>query len=490
MTADHVRVAIVGCGFSGLGMAIRLKQAERHDFLIFERSSDAGGTWRDNVYPGCQCDVPSHLYSYSFAPNPNWSRTYSPQAEIWDYLRECVHRFGVDPHIRYDHEVHDACWDAAARRWVLQTAGGTYTSDVLVFANGALAEPNVPDIKGAAAFEGQAFHSARWPSGLDLAGKRVAVIGTGASAIQIVPTIQPVVEQLDVYQRTPGWVMPHSDRPIGDGERRLYRAVPGAQRLVRALVYWLRELLVFGMVYRPQLMRVVAKQGLAHLHRQIADPELRRKLTPSFSAGCKRLMPSNHFYPALTRDNVELVTDRITEITPKTVRTADGREREVDVIVYATGFEVTNNPMMMRVRGRHGRSLTDEWENDGVRAYLGTTVPDFPNLFLMTGPNTGIGHTSLLVMIEAQIDYILDALRRMSRGDLAAVDVRREAYDAFDAEIRAKMRHSVWTTGGCSSWYLGPDDRNSTLWPDFTFRYRRRTRRFDIERYNVEPVTS
>lgn len=481
----HVPIAIVGSGFSGIGMGMRLAQLGWDGFLIFEREADLGGTWRDNAYPGCQCDVPSHLYSFSFALNPDWSRTYSPQEEIWEYLRDCAERSGVAEHVRYGHEVQDACWEPGESRWHLRTAGGPYTADALIFANGALAEPKMPELPGAEAFEGRIFHSADWDHEHDLSGERVAVIGTGASAIQIVPTIQPRVERLSVFQRTPAWVLPHRDRPITGMERRLYRRFPILQRLVRALVYWLRELIVIGMVKRPDRMRALERLARKHLRDQVDDPELRERLTPDYSPGCKRLLPSNAFYPALTEENVELVTEPIREVRGRSIVTADGIEHPVDTIVCATGFHVTDNPMLERVRGREGRSVAEHWSETGMRAYLGTTIPGFPNLFLMTGPNTGIGHTSLVVMIEGQIDYVLDALGTMARRGIHAVEVRPEVLARFDTEIQSKMQETVWTTGGCVSWYLDDEGRNPTLWPDFTWRYRLRTRRFDLESYEV-----
>lgn len=484
-SVQHVPIAVVGSGFSGLGMAMQLKERGYDGFLVFERASDLGGTWRDNSYPGCQCDVPSHLYSFSFALNPEWSRTYSPQSEIWDYLRDCAERDGVAEHIRYDHEVLDACWDPGEALWYLDTAGGRYSAEVLVFANGALAEPKMPDLPGVENFTGAVFHSAEWDHDHDVSGERVAVIGTGASAIQIVPSVQPDVERLHVFQRTPAWVLPHSDRPITEGERRVYRRFPVLQRLVRALVYCLRELLVIGMVKRPDRMKGLEKIARRHLRDNVDDPELRERLTPDYSPGCKRLLPSNDFYPAMDRDNVELVTEPIAEVRERSVVTADGTEIPVDTIVCATGFHVTDNPVLDRIRGRDGRSLAEHWAEGGMRAYLGTTIPGFPNLFLMTGPNTGIGHTSLVVMIEGQIRYVLDALRTMAWRGIHAVDVRRDVFDAFNAEVQDKMQDTVWTSGGCVSWYLDEHGRNPTLWPDFTWKYRLRTRRFDVESYEV-----
>jgi cation diffusion facilitator CzcD-associated flavoprotein CzcO len=488
----HSRVAVIGSGFAGLGIAVRLLQQGVDDFVVFEKNSDVGGTWWDNSYPGCQCDVPSHLYSFSFALNPEWSNTYSPQPEIWAYLRRTAEEYGVLPHIRFDTPVLDASWDDGASVWRLQTSDGEFTADVLVGANGALSEPATPDIPGLDRFRGKAFHSARWDETLELPGTRVAVIGTGASAIQIVPKIQPDVAQLHVFQRTPPWVLPHSGRPIRDIEHRLYRRVPAAQRFVRGFVYWTRELVALGMTRKPSMLKPVRRMATRHLHDQVKDPELRRKLTPTYTPGCKRLLPSNDYYPSLENDNVEVVTDGIREVGEHSIVTVDGTEREVDTIVLATGFHVTDNPVMDRIKGRGGRSLAERWRSHGAQAYLGTTVPDFPNFFLLAGPNTGIGHTSLAFMIESQITYVMDALRTMAARGATTVDVRREPFEAYNADIQRKMTRTVWNTGGCASWYLDADGRNTTLWPDFTWKFRQRTRRFDAEHYEfnrpAEPV--
>jgi cation diffusion facilitator CzcD-associated flavoprotein CzcO len=480
---SHSRIAIIGAGFAGLGAAVRLRQAGIEDFVVFEKNSDVGGTWWDNSYPGCQCDVPSHLYSFSFAPNPDWSNTYSPQPEIWAYLRHTAERFGVLPNIRLNTPVLDACWDETARTWRLETSDGVHTADVVIGGNGALSEPSTPDIPGLDRFRGKAFHSARWDDTDDLKGKRVAVVGTGASAIQIVPNIQPDVAQLHVFQRTPPWVLPHSGRPIKDVERRLYRHVPVTQRFVRGLVYWTRELVAYGMTRNPRMLKPVRRLAKRHLYDQVKDPALRRKLKPGYTPGCKRLLPSNDYYPALTKDNVEVVTDGIAEIKEHSIVTVDGTEREIDVLVLATGFHVTDNPMMERVRGGDGRSLLEHWRQHGAQAYLGTTVPGFPNLFLLAGPNTGIGHTSLVFMIEAQIAYVMGALRMMTARKAATVEIRQEPFEAYNNELQAKMQRTVWNTGGCASWYLDDQGRNTTLWPDFTWKFRQLTRRFDDENY-------
>ena len=480
-------VAIIGSGFAGLGMAIRLKQAGRDDFVVFEKGDEVGGTWWFNTYPGCQCDVPSHLYSYSFAPNPGWSRTYSEQPEIRRYLSDCADRFGVRPHIRFGTEVGRSEWDEAAQLWRLETSQGPVEARVLVAGFGPLSEPSYPDIPGLDTFEGTTMHTARWDGDHALAGERVAVVGTGASSIQVVPRIQPEVARLHVFQRTAPWVVPHRDRPITDVERRVYARVPAAQKLVRRAVYWAREALVPGLVYDPRLQAGVQKIAEAHIRSQVSDPELREKVTPDYTIGCKRILPSNDWYPALQADNAELVTDAISEIRPRSIVTADGTEREVDTIVFGTGFYVTDIPFATRVHGRDGSTLDDRWQGS-PQAYRGTTVSGFPNFFLLLGPNTGLGHNSVVLMAEAQIQYVMDALEAMDRAGVASVDVRADVQEAYNARIQHKLQRTVWNTGGCSSWYLDRHGRNSTIWPGFTWRYILQMQRFDAGAYSAVAV--
>jgi cation diffusion facilitator CzcD-associated flavoprotein CzcO len=478
-----VRVAIVGAGFSGLGLAIQLKRTGMNDFVVIERAAEIGGTWRDNTYPGCACDVPSHLYSFSFAPNPDWSRAYSPQSEIQAYLRDCAARFGVVPHIRFDEEVIAAEWDSDSRRWLIITNRGRLTAQALALGSGPLSEPAVPVIPGLDGFSGTLFHSSQWNHAHAVGGERVAVIGTGASAIQVVPRIQPLVERLTVFQRTPPWILPRHDHAIPERRRALYRALPLTRQLERASIYGRLEIGVLGFVYRPALLKRIEALALRHLRVRVPDAALRAKLTPNYAMGCKRILLSDDFYPALTRDNVEVVTDRIREVRARSVITEDGAERPVDTIILATGFHVTDLPIAERVRGRGGLTLAHAWRAE-PRAYLGTTVAGFPNLFVMIGPNTGLGHSSMIYMIESQLAYIADALRLMERKRLDAVEVRPEAQAEFVAEMRRRMRPTVWLTG-CASWYLDAGGRNTTLWPGFTWEYRWRTRRFDPAAYRL-----
>lgn len=482
MSAPHVQVAIIGTGFSGLGAAVRLQQEGFEDFVVFERAQDVGGTWRDNTYPGAACDTHSNLYSFSFAPNSNWSRVYAGQPEILQYLQDTARRFGVLPKIRFGHEVTRADWDNAGARWQLQTSGGDYTADLVISGHGPLVEPKWPDIPGLGAFEGEKFHSSRWNHDLDLSGKRVAVIGTGASAIQFVPAVQPQVGRLFVFQRSAPWIVPRPDRAHGKVELTLFRQLPVTQRAVRQAIFARGEINVLGFS-NVRVNKLLSRVARAHLESQVSDPELREKLTPNYRMGCKRILVSNDFYPALGRPNVELVTDAITEIRPHSVVTADGMGREVDVLICGTGFQATEPPIAGVFRGRDGRSLAEVWRGS-PEAYLGTTVTGFPNLFLMVGPNTGSGHSSIVYTIEAQLHYILGCLKVMRAGHLLAFDVKPAAQRAYNAEVQARLGGTVWTEGGCTSFYLDKNGKNTTLWPGFASRFRRRLSRFDPAAYD------
>ena len=480
----HVRVAILGTGFSGLGMAIGLKQSGEENFVVLERAGEIGGTWRDNTYPGCACDVQSHLYSFSFALNPHWSHTYSSQGEIWEYLRRCARRFGVLPHIQWHCELQNAAWNENDRRWLITTSQGQFTTDVFILGNGPLSEPSLPAIPGIENFEGTLFHSARWNYDYDLRSKRVAVIGTGASAIQFIPRIQPQVGHLSLFQRTPPWILPRMDRTIPTWQKTLYSLFPLLQRMERSQMYWLRELTAYGLIYKPSILKTAIQLAQQHLQTQIPDPVLREKLTPHYMLGCKRILLSDDFYPALTQPNAELVTEHIREVRAHSIVTQDGREHEVDTIICGTGFHVTDTRLPQYIHGCGGQSLADSWNVKGPNAYLGTTVPSFPNLFLLIGPSTGLGHNSMIFMIESQIAYILDCLRTMHKQDLQAVEVLPETQEAFYAEMQRRMQGTVWTSG-CSSWYLDAKGHNTTLWPGFTFEYRYRTHRFDSQHYKL-----
>jgi cation diffusion facilitator CzcD-associated flavoprotein CzcO len=478
---QHYRVVVVGSGFSGLGMAIRLLKDGERDFVLLERAAEIGGTWRDNTYPGCRCDVPSHLYSFSFAPNPRWSSTFSPQPEILEYLRDVARRFGVLPHVRFHTGLESADWDEAEGRWRLETTQGSMTADVLVCGQGPLSEPRLPDVPGLDSFEGTTFHSADWNHDHDLEGRRVAVVGTGASAIQFVPAIQLRVEKLHVFQRTPPWVVPHPNRRMTRVERAVYSRLPLAQLAMRAAIYWARESFVLQFRHR-RVRRLATKLALRQLEAQVPDARLRAKLTPRYEIGCKRILPTDEWYPAVTQPNVEVIDEALTEIRPHSVVAGDGTEREVDTIIFGTGFHVSDIPIADMVRGREGRTLAEVW-GGSPEAYKGAAVAGFPNLFLLVGPNTGLGHNSIVFMIESQVDYVGDALATMRRHGTRRVEVRPEAQAAYNAEVQRLTRGTVWVSGGCASYYIDRNGRNSSLWPTFTWPFRKRTRQFDEGAY-------
>jgi cation diffusion facilitator CzcD-associated flavoprotein CzcO len=472
---------IVGAGFSGIAAGVYLKRAGITDFVMLEKAERVGGTWRENTYPGAACDVPSHLYSFSFEPNPGWSRAYSGQPEILAYLEHCADKFGLRPHLKFGQVVTDARFDEAAGMWHVTTAAGAqYQARALLLGNGALHIPQLPDIAGLDTFAGHKFHSARWDHSHELAGKRVGVIGTGASAIQFVPKIAPHVGKLSLFQRTPPWIVPKRDRAISDREQWLFEHVPATHWLRRTGLYWLMESRVIGFAYAPRVNAVLEKLVLKYIEQQVPDPALRAKLTPDYRLGCKRVLISNDYYPALQRDNVDLVTEKIVTVEPRGVRTADGQLHELDTLILGTGFRVTEYLSSLRVIGREGRELNDEWRRS-LRNYLGISVSGFPNMFLLMGPNTGLGHNSMIFMIEAQARYAADALRALRTRDLAYIDVRPSVEQAFRAHLGRRMKNTVWTSG-CQSWYQTPDG-DVFLWPGATFDYWRRTRRVQLADY-------
>jgi cation diffusion facilitator CzcD-associated flavoprotein CzcO len=482
---EHVRIAIVGTGFAGLGAAISLSNAGYGaDLLLLERRSDVGGTWFDNSYPGCRCDVPSNLYSFSFAPNPGWTETFSAQPEIERYLQKTARDFGVLDRIAFNTALEGAHWDAEHSRWRLTTSRGELTADFLISGAGGLSQPAIPEFTGANSFAGTTFHSAQWNHEHDLTGRKVAIIGTGASTIQFLPIVQQSAGSVTLFQRTPPWVFPHRNRPTLGLERAAYRLMPATQRFSRFRIYWMGELLLATMLIRnsPMLKRM---EGLGRriLARQVRDPELRAKVTPTYTPGCKRLLQSNDYYPALQRPNVSVETEKILELVPEGIVTADGTVHEVDTIIYGTGFRITDNPTAAQIFGADGHSLKEHWAGTGMQAYCGTTIAGFPNFFMLAGPNTGIGHTSLVVMIEAQVSHVVGALEALDASGTKVVDVRPDVLDRWGAEVQAKAAPTVWNSGGCSSWYLDDAGRNTTLWPDYTFRFIRRTRTFDPADY-------
>ncbi|VVJ15931.1 Cyclohexanone monooxygenase (EC [Amycolatopsis camponoti] len=476
-------VVIVGTGFSGLGMAIQLRKEGRDDFVILEKAHDVGGTWRDNSYPGCACDIPSHMYSFSFEQNPGWSRAYSPQPEIWRYMREVADKHDLRRFVRFGQEMTGARWDADENRWHVATRGGDeFVAGALVAGVGALHLPQIPELPGIENFAGPAFHSARWRHDVDLKGKKVAVVGTGASAVQFVPKIAPEVGELTLFQRTPPWIMPKADHEMSGRTRALFKAFPPAQRAYRNLLYWMLEARAIGFNGQSWVMKLGQRLAKRNIDRAITDPALRRKVTPDYTMGCKRVLISNDYYPALARDNVDVVTDGVKEVREHSVVDAAGVEHEADVIVYGTGFHVTDAFDDLEIVGRDGRNLGKEWATEGMRTHLGITVAGFPNLFFLLGPNTGLGHNSVVFMIEAQISYVAEALR-LARGK--AIEPKPEVQERFNISIQRKLAKGIWTRGGCKSWYLDAKGVNRTIWPGFTWRYWLDTRKVRREDFLV-----
>ncbi|HVB45524.1 MAG TPA: NAD(P)/FAD-dependent oxidoreductase [Streptosporangiaceae bacterium] len=471
ITAD---IAIIGAGFAGLGMAIALDKAGRHDYVLLEKAAGVGGTWRENTYPGCACDIRSLLYSFSFEPKRDWSRQYPGQPEILAYLRHCADEYGLAGRIEFGAEVASMAYDESAGRWTAALADGrTVDCRVLIAAMGPLHQPNIPEIPGAESFAGPRFHSALWDHGVDLAGRRVAVIGTGASAIQFVPRLASQAGQVTVFQRTPPWVLPKPDRPISARLQRIFRTVPGFQRLYRWLIYWEAEWTIVAFTH-PRLGGLGERMARSFIARQIEDPELREKVTPSYRMGCKRVLLANDYYPALAMRHVDLVTQPIARITPDGVLAADGTRYPADVIVYGTGFHVTDAFDHADIKGAAGRSIADSWR-EGSEAYLGLTVAGFPNLFVLLGPNSGLGHNSMIFMIESQVHYVCKCLDLIDQK--GALTVSGRAQRAFNDDLQQRLTGSVWTAGGCVSWYLDAAGVNRALWPGSTVRYWWRTRR-------------
>ncbi|MCA0144142.1 NAD(P)/FAD-dependent oxidoreductase [Blastococcus sp. LR1] len=484
-----ISVAIIGSGFGGLAAAVRLKQAGVIDLVLFEKSDDVGGVWRENTYPGAACDVPSHLYSLSFAPKPDWSRRFAPQAEIHAYLRDVARDFGVLPHIRFGTEVLAAAFDEDTARWRLTLAGGAeHEADVLITATGQLSRPSRPDVPGLDSFEGTLFHSAQWNHEHDLTGEKVAVLGTGASAIQFVPAIAPRTGSLAVFQRSAPWVFPKNDRAYRTRAKAAFARVPGLLRASRAVTYVTNELRSLGINTDDRLLATHRAVYRKHLAASVADPVLRAKLTPTDPIGCKRILLSNDWYAALQLPQVEVVTDRITEVRPHSIVTADGAEREVDTIVLGTGFTATDFLAPMRITGRGGRDLHEQWA-DGASAYLGTVVPGFPNLFVLYGPNTNLGHNSIIFMLEAQVRWVVQAVQHLRQGSARWLDVRRDVAEAFDGWIQRRVRGTVFA-GGCRSWYLTESGRNTQNWPASTLTFRRRLHRLRPEDFAAAPAAA
>ena len=480
----HYAIGIIGAGFAGIIAALHLQRSGRHDFIIFERAQAVGGTWRDNIYPGCACDVPSPLYEIASDPNPTWSRLFSPQPEILAYMREVVQRHGLEVHIRYQADIVHAAFDEVAGNWTLtDRQGRRAVLKTVIAALGPLNRPKWPAIPGISEFQGKAFHTSAWDAAYDLSGKRVAIIGTGASAIQVVPAIAPIVGQLTIFQRTAAWITHRNDHPVSEGQKRRYQRFPSMLRLLRNFIY---ELLEFrGKLFMGNrfIQKFVTRQCLKKLAREVHDPETRRKLTPNYQLGCKRILASDDFLPSFNRPNVQLVSDSIAAITPTGLRTADGREYELDALIFATGFEAADITTDAEIIGLGGRELFAQWAKTGMEAHRGTTFSGYPNLTYLLGPNTGLGHSSVLHIMESQMPYILQYLDRIDAlGPHGYLDVRPEAQAAYNAELQARFKGTVWESG-CKSWYLNAQGKNVALYPRLTREFRKRMATLDLESY-------
>jgi cation diffusion facilitator CzcD-associated flavoprotein CzcO len=483
MRQQPLDVLVMGAGFSGIGVAINLKNQGVENFKIIDLGNDFGGTWRDNKYPGAACDVPSHLYSFSFEQNPNWSRMFATSDEIHEYLLGVAEKYQLRPKAEFGIKVNGLKYDEDSCLWTVSTESGKeYTARVVVSGVGALSIPSIPKLEGADTFKGEILHTARWKKDIDLKGKKVVVVGGGASAIQLVPAIAPEVGHLTVFQRTPSWIIPKPDYEIGETEKSIYRALPFVQQIRRTIIYALTEGFGAGIVFNTPVTKALERLARWNIERSIKDPDLRRKVTPNYRFGCKRMLISNDWYPTLTRENVELVASAVTKITPTGV-VADGKEYAADVLIYATGFEVPKAGSPFPVRGARGHDLNADWKN-GAEAFLGMVVHGFPNLFYCMGPNTGPGHTSVLVYTEPQYRYIASAVSRMLTEGIAALEVKAEKQAEFTRFIDERMKITNWTSG-CKSWYLTDSGRNTTLYPGFAGEYVLKASTFRLEDYDV-----
>lgn len=479
----EVDVIIVGAGFGGLGMGAALKREGTQSFVILERAEDVGGTWRDNHYPGAACDVPSQLYSFSFRPNAEWSRMFAPQGEILDYLRGTAEEEGLQEHLVLGAELTEARWDDQALTWTVTTPRGTYVARNLVSAVGHLSEPKLPNIPGLDSFEGEVFHSAQWDDSIDLTGRRVGIIGSGATAIQVLPEVAQTASQVVVFQRSAPYVTPRPDRAYTEAERSLFRKRPEVMQQLREEMFWANEDRHIQRRGAPSLVDPAAQVALGHLHAQIPDPELRAKLTPDYTFGCKRVLKSDDYYPTFLLDHVQLETGGVARVEGGWMVSGSGAEHELDVIIACTGFEATDLPIAYRVFGRGGQSLSERWSN-GMQAYATTSVHGFPNLWVINGPNTGLGHNSAVYIIESQVAHIMGGLAHQQAAGIPALEVTAEAEEEFMDQVEALAEGTVWLAGGCASWYV--DSRNgrlTTLWPEPAYTFRQVNAPFDPAPY-------
>lgn len=477
------KVLVIGGGFAGLGAAIKLKERGEKDFVLLEKAGELGGVWRENTYPGCACDVPSTLYSYSFAPNPSWSRVFARQAEIKSYLQNLavVHR--ITPHVQFNQEAIEIRWLNEAQVWQVKTGDSVWQGRYIILACGPMHEPKLPDVPGIENFKGEIFHSSQWRHDVDLKGKRVAVIGTGASAIQFVPEIQKEVSKLLVFQRTPHWVLPKMDASLPKWVRGLFETMPGVQALARGVTYGIFESLNGGL-QSPAVMRRLHRLARWNIRRHIQNRDLQKSLTPNYVLGCKRILQSNDWYKALAAPNVRVIDSAFAAVDGNAIKSADGRSAEVDVIILSTGFEVAEPPIAKRVFNKTGKTMAEVWQGS-PRGYLGTTVEDCPNAFLMFGPNIAVSSSAFIIM-EAQLQYIMDALQRLSTEGVKVFEPKQSVVEVFNEKVQAALRNTVWNKGGCQSYFIDRNGRNSTAWPWSTFEMKRKLSRFNLKDYTTK----
>jgi cation diffusion facilitator CzcD-associated flavoprotein CzcO len=483
MNVDY-QVGIVGAGFAGLVAALRLKNAGKESFVIFERGAEIGGTWRDNIYPGCACDVAVHLYSFADVPNPNWSNLYAAQPEILDYLKNVSVKRDLQKHIRLDADIVEARFIEEQAYWlVTDRLGRETTVSVLLLAMGPLNRPFVPRIKGLENFKGRYFHTSEWDKNFDSTGKRIGVIGTGASAVQVVPNIAPLVKHLTVFQRTPAWIADRFDKKISERRKRLHKQFPLLQKSKREFFYWISEFFGLGFLGNKTVNKIMAWTSLRKLRKEVKDETTRKKLTPNYTIGCKRILKSDDFYPTFNGDKVTLETNGIEAFTSDGIVTRDGKQHLIDAVIFATGFIAADFNLYIKVTGVNGRNLIDEWKTTGAQAYLGTIVSGFPNLALLLGPNTGLGHNSIIHMIESQMNYVMQFIEFIERAQEGEyIDVRPEVQQAYNHRIQQQLEKTVWASG-CKSWYMNATGKNTTLYPGLTLTYRKETKKFDATAY-------
>ena len=482
----NYQVGIIGAGFGGLVAALKLKESGRDSFVIFERASEIGGTWRDNTYPGCACDVPSHLYSIAKVPNPDWNYKFSKQPEILNYLKSVVKQYDLTQYIRLNSDIVDIKFIESEGIWqITDRIGNQSTVKFIISSTGPLNRAVIPKFEGLESFKGAKFHSSKWDKTCDIKGTKVAVIGTGASAIQIVPTIAPDVAQLMVFQRTPAWITPRRDRKTLSFEKALYRMFPATQKFMREGFYWINEFLGKAFVGNDRIYKISKFVSLQKLKSEVKDPETRRKLTPQYNLGCKRVLVSDDYYPTFNRSNVHLITDDIEKITENSIITKDGQAHEVDIIVFATGFEAADLNLYTKILGIKGTNLIEEWSETGAEAFHGTTVSGYPNLALLLGPNTGLGHNSVIHIMESQMNYVLDYLEILEKnGDYSYLDVKPQLQKEHNESVQKQFEGTVWASG-CKSWYMNKNGRNTTLYPRLTVQFRKETQKVNLEEYSL-----